>query len=164
MPVPRNDKPYGGLRISLAGKLVLKGPATDRAHHAVLNWETEPLLSTTQLIIKFTRPGFVLNAQTYPDYSVCLDLVGMYHVDFSSFFSLDLAATEQFAKRSLSLSWGNGQCANNPSRIQAVMEMRTTREAAELLKTAWYYKACMEQRHRPEWQVKNQLLMNFLPR
>nr|WQH82008.1 vitellogenin [Caligus rogercresseyi] len=156
-----NAKPNGERLFFRGRKWVIttvvkaKGEPQDRLYKIILGHEFTPGYLENRLKFKMRReavPGIMT------DYSTCLNVENKYP-DFGDEFMTYDKNTQLKMTGNARLQYGpTSECDSAPGEMKIKFKHETTEKAREDMKHTWYYKKCMEEKEKPEWQGRGDKL------
>jgi hypothetical protein len=141
-----------GKKILLKVRIELKGEPVNRDYKFQLKYEYGPAAIKNSVRAQFARQA--APSLGIPEYSVCFSANNQYPDFMDEFLSANLDA-ELKVSGDVTIKYGEGSsCADVNGEVQINFEHQTTELAHKELKDVDYYKACMQDKSRPEWQTR----------
>nr|WQH82010.1 vitellogenin [Caligus rogercresseyi] len=146
---------FRGRKWAITGLVKAKGEPQDRVYRIILGNEFTPGYIENRLKFRMQRtavPGVMT------DYSICFNMDNKYPEFGQEFMAYD-KSTQLKMTGNARLQYGvSADCENAPGEIKVHFEHETTEQAREDMKHTYYYKKCMEEKERPEWQGRGDRL------
>jgi hypothetical protein len=152
--VDSNESKYfmEGKKILIKVRIELKGEPVDRDYKFQLKYEYGPGGLKNSVRAQFARQA--APALGIPEFSVCFSANNQFPDFPEEFISANLD-TELKVTGDVTIKYGEGSsCADVNSEVQINFEHQTTELAHKELKEVDYYKKCMAERRKPEWQSR----------
>jgi hypothetical protein len=150
--VDSNESKYfmEGKKILVKVRIEMKGEPVDRDYKFQLKYEYGPSALKNSVRAQFARQA--APSLGIPEYSVCFSANNQFP-DFPEEFLSSNLDSELKVTGDVTIKYGEGSsCGDVNGEVQINFEHQTTELAHKELKEVDYYKTCMAERNRPEWQ------------
>ena len=144
-----------GKKILLKVRIELKGEPVNRDYKFQLKYEYGPGALKNNVRAQFARQA--APSLGMPEYSVCFSANNQFPDFPDEFISANLDADLKVTG-DVTIKYGEGSsCADVNGEVQINFEHQTTDLAHQELKDVDYYKKCMAEKNKPEWQSRQAL-------